>query len=213
MRLLDCKNDECKKIGANAPSILDYLCEDCSNHFDKVKKYLTSVGVNFEVDDKIVRGLDYYTKTVFEFVSTDIGAQGTICGGGRYDGLIEQLGGPKMPGIGFAVGIERLLMLMERNGVNLNKDAITLYIAPMDENAKEKAFELVNELRRLGVACDFDHMDRGIKSQFKYADKIGAKYVGVIGSTEMEKGVVRVKNMTEGTEEEVSFESLKDYVK
>lgn len=213
LRLLDCKNDECKKIGANAPSILDYLCEDCSNHFEKVKKYLTSVGVNFEVDDKIVRGLDYYTKTVFEFVSTDIGAQGTICGGGRYDGLIEQLGGPKMPGIGFAVGIERLLMLMERNGVNLNKEAITLYLAPMDENAKEKAFELVNELRRLGVACDFDHMDRGIKSQFKYADKIGAKYVGVIGSTEMEKGVVRVKNMAESTEEEVSFESLKDYVK
>ena len=213
LRILDCKNDECKKIGENAPSILDYLCDDCKIHFEKVKKYLTSVGVEYTVDDRIVRGLDYYTKTVFEFVSNSIGAQGTICGGGRYDGLIEQLGGPKMPGIGFAVGIERLLILMEKGGINPQKTAVKLYIAPMGDLAKEKAFELSNELRRAGVSCDLDHMDRGIKSQFKYADKIGAKFVGVIGTSELDAGVIKIKDMATGEEKEVKFDDLVNYIK
>ena len=209
LRVLDCKNDECKKLTANAPKILDYICSDCSSHFEKVKKLLTTAGVEFTVDSNIVRGLDYYTRTVFEFVSNNIGAQGTVCGGGRYDGLIAELGGNDVPGIGFAVGIERILMLLDNLGVQIPNDGkVKVYFAPMGETESEKAFELAIKLRQQGVSCDFDHMGRGIKAQFKYADKIGAKYVAVIGSNELDKGVVRLKNMSDGKEEEVSFDQI-----
>ncbi len=213
LRVLDCKNEECKKLTNGAPKILDYICEDCSNHFEKVKKLLTVAGVPFKVDSGIVRGLDYYTKTVFEFVSENIGAQGTVCGGGRYDGLIAELGGNDVPGIGFAVGIERILMLLDNLGVQIPNDGkVKVYFAPMGEKESEKAFELATTLRMNGISCDFDHMNRGIKAQFKYADKIGAKYVAVIGSNELEKGVVRLKNMIDGSEEEVPFNSISQKV-
>ncbi len=201
LRILDCKNEDCKKITLNAPKILDYICEDCSAHFEKVKKLLKIAGVSFKVNANIVRGLDYYTKTVFEFVSENIGAQGTVCGGGRYDGLISELGGNDVPGIGFAVGIERILMLLENTGVNIpNENKVEYYVAPMGEAEAEKAFELVYAMRKSGISADFDHMGRGIKAQFKYADKIGAQKVIVIGSNELASGKVKVKNMADGSE-------------
>ncbi len=213
LRVLDCKNDECKKITANAPEILDYICDDCSNHFDKVKKLLDLSGVEYKVNPRIVRGLDYYTKTVFEFVSENIGAQGTVCGGGRYDGLIEQLGGASTAGIGWAMGIERLLLLLESIGVEIpNTGKIKLYIAPMGEAESEKAFELAIALRKAGIATELDHMNRGIKAQFKYADKIGAEYVAVIGSNELSKGEVKVKKMQTGEETLVSFDGLVEFL-
>lgn len=212
MRILDCKNPDCKEITKGAPKILDYICDDCKNHFEKVKSLLTIAGVPFEVDAGIVRGLDYYTKTVFEFVSNNIGAQGTICGGGRYDGLISQLGGADVPGVGFALGIERLLLLMENIGVDIpNFNKVKLYLAPMGDSESEKAFELATALRTQGIICEFDHMNRGIKAQFKYADKIGAKFVGVIGSSELEKGVIKLKEMATGIETEVAFNDLIEF--
>ena len=214
LRILDCKNQDCKKIVENAPSILDYLCEDCSNHFEQVKKLLTLSNVEFKIDHNIVRGLDYYTKTVFEFVSENIGAQGTVCGGGRYDGLVKELGGTETCGIGFAAGIERLLLLMENTGVEIPKDdGVQIYIASMGEQAQEKAFCLVKSLRENGVIAELDHMERGIKAQFKYADKIGAKYVGVIGSDELAKGIIKIKNMSDGQESEVSFENVVEFLR
>ena len=213
LRILDCKNEDCKNITAGAPKILDYICDDCSAHFEKVKNLLTVAGVEYKVDPNIVRGLDYYNKTVFEFVSENIGAQGTVCGGGRYDGLIAQLGGNDVAGIGFAVGIERILMLLENTGVEIpNPNKVKVYLAPMGEEASIKVFGIATELRKQGVSVDFDHMNRGIKAQFKYADKIGAEYVGVVGSDELEKGIVKLKKMADGTEEEVSFADIKDFI-
>ena len=213
LRILDCKEETCKKIVAGAPSILDYLCEDCKNHFEKVKKLLTVSGIEYKIDDKIVRGLDYYTKTVFEFVSENIGAQGTVLGGGRYDGLVEEFGGGKIPGIGFAEGIERLLLLLESAGDIENKDGLTLYVAPMGDDARAKAFEIVSRVRKKGIIADTDYMNRGIKSQFKYADKLGARFVAVIGSDELSRGTVKLKNMSSGEEKEVAFDSISEYLK
>ncbi|MBE7083221.1 MAG: histidine--tRNA ligase [Clostridiales bacterium] len=214
LRILDCKNDDCKKINEGAPKILDYICEDCSNHLETVKKLLDVANVSYKINPNIVRGLDYYTRTVFEFVSENIGAQGTVCGGGRYDGLIAELGGQDVPGIGFAVGIERILMLLENTNKQIeNPNKVKVYLAPMGENELVKAFELTAKLRKEGISADFDHMGRGIKAQFKYADKIGAKFVAVIGSNELASGVVRVKNMQEGTETDVAFDDLIEFVK
>lgn len=213
LRVLDCKNEDCKKINANAPIILDYICDDCKTHFAKVQKLLDLAGVSYKVNPNIVRGLDYYTKTVFEFVSDNIGAQGTVCGGGRYDGLIGEFGETDVPGIGFAVGIERLLMLLENTGVEIPcNDSVKIYLAPMGEAEREKAFELANQFRQKGVSCDVDHMERGIKAQFKYADKIGAEFVAVIGSNELEKGEVTVKKMSDGSQTLVKFSDLCDFV-
>lgn len=214
LRILDCKNPECKKITAGAPKILDYLCDDCKTHFEKVKSLLTAAGVEYTVDAGIVRGLDYYTKTVFEFVSNNIGAQGTVCGGGRYDKLISEFGGGEVPGIGFAAGIERLLLLLENTGTEISSDEkVKIYLAPMGEKEAEKAFVLVNELRREGIIAETDHAGRGIKSQFKYADKIGAEYVGVIGSDELGGGVVKLKRMSDGAEYTVEFNKLVERMK
>ena len=214
LRVLDCKNDDCKTLTKDAPCILDYVCDDCKGHFEKVKRLLTLSGVEFKVNPNIVRGLDYYTKTVFEFVSENIGAQGTVCGGGRYDGLVEQLGGAKAPGIGFAMGIERLLMLMENTGVEIPNDSgVKIYLAPMGEEEKVVAFKLTTDFRNAGIKAETDHMARGIKAQFKYADKIGAKFVGVIGSSELSDGVVNVKNMLDGVETKVKIEDLTEYIK
>lgn len=213
MRILDCKNDSCKKITENAPSILDYLCDDCKAHFEQVKKLLTLSGVEYKINPKIVRGLDYYTKTVFEFVSENIGAQGTVLGGGRYDGLVAEFGGGKVPGIGFAAGIERLLLLLESTGEIKNEDGLTVYVAPMGDDARIKAFELVSMLRKSGVIADTDYMNRGIKAQFKYADKLGARFVAVIGSDELSRGAVKLKNMLSGEEKEVPFQKLAEFLK
>ncbi|MBQ5927135.1 MAG: histidine--tRNA ligase [Clostridia bacterium] len=214
LRLLDCKEEDCKRINANAPKITDNLCEECSAHFEKLKSYLTLAGIEYEINPKIVRGLDYYTRTVFEFVSTEIGAQGTVCGGGRYDGLIEELGGNPTPAVGFAAGIERLLMVMEANGSSIPESKKpTAYVAGMDEASRQKAFEITAKLRQNGVFAETDHMEKSVKAQFKYADKIGAKFVAVIGSNELEQGIMNVKNMQTGEAESVPFASAVEYFK
>ena len=212
LRLLDCKEENCKKINANAPSILDYLCDECKTHFEEFKNYLSLAGVEYEVDSRIVRGLDYYTRSVFEFISTSIGAQGAVCAGGRYDGLIEQLGGNPMPAVGFAAGIERLLMVMEQSGVIIPEPKKpTVYILGMDADCRKKAFELAIMLRKNGVLVEIDHMERSVKAQFKYADKLGAKYVAVIGGNELAEGVMNVKNMADGNSETVTFANAMEY--
>ncbi|MBE7087839.1 MAG: histidine--tRNA ligase, partial [Clostridiales bacterium] len=212
LRILDCKNDDCKKITSSAPVILDYLCDECDSHFEKLKGLLDLAGVSYKVNPMIVRGLDYYTKTVFEFVSENIGAQGTVCGGGRYDGLIEQLGGNSTPGIGWAMGIERLLLLLESVGVKIpNQNRVKLYIAPMGEAESQKAFTIASELRKAGIVTEIDHMNRGVKAQFKYADKIGAEYVLVIGSNELSEGTANVKEMATGNVYPVSLDKVIDF--
>ena len=212
LRLLDCKEENCKKINATAPSMLDYLCEDCKNHFEEVKSCLTLAGVEYEIDNRIVRGLDYYTRTVFEFVSTAIGAQGTVCAGGRYDGLIEELGGNSVPAVGFAAGLERLLIVMEQTGVVIPEpERPTVYLAGMDNECRKKAFELAASLRSAGVFAEIDHMERSVKAQFKYADKLGAKYVAVIGGNELAESVMNVKNMSSGESEKVGFDQAVAY--
>ncbi len=212
LRLLDCKEEGCKTINAAAPSILDYLCEDCAAHFASFKTCLDLAGIDYEIDPRIVRGLDYYTRSVFEFVSTSIGAQGTVCAGGRYDGLIAELGGNPMPAVGFAAGIERLLIVMEQSGVTIPEpEKPTVYLAGMDEACRQKAFALSVALRKNGISAEIDHMDRSVKAQFKYADKIGAKYVAVIGGNELANGVMNVKNMSDGSSEPVAFENTVAY--
>ena len=209
LRILDCKEEDCKKLCADAPKITDYLCDDCRAHFEELKKLLSGAGLDFEVNPFIVRGLDYYTKTVFEFVTTDLGSQGTVCGGGRYDELIKQLGGNSTPGVGFGMGLERVLMLMETKGVEIPKEPeVALYVASIGEEAYAKAFSIVSELRKNGVKCECDHMKRGIKSQFKYADKIGSKYVLTIGENELISGEATLKKMEDGSEKTVRFEDI-----
>lgn len=209
LRILDCKEEDCKKLCADAPKITDYLCDDCRAHFEELKKLLSGAGLDFEVNPFIVRGLDYYTKTVFEFVTTDLGSQGTVCGGGRYDELIKQLGGNSTPGVGFGMGLERVLMLIETKGVEIPKEPeVSLYVASIGEEAYAKAFSIVSELRKKGVKCECDHMKRGVKSQFKYADKIGSKYVLTIGENELISGEATLKKMDDGSEKIVKFEDI-----
>ena len=206
MRILDCKSPICQDIAKGAPVILDYLCEECSEHFEKLKKNLTAMDIAFTVNPKIVRGLDYYTKTVFEFVSNSIGAQGTVCGGGRYDGLIEQLGGNPTPALGFAMGIERLIMTMENQGCDfIEPKKCALYIAAMDDTALEKAIVLTKTLRDDGIWAEYDLVGRGVKAQMKYADKLGADFTMVLGSNELESGKAQLKNMKTGEKVDISL--------
>ena len=207
MRLLDCKSPEDKEIAKDAPKITDYLCEECEAHFTEVKKYLDAAGVEYTVNPTIVRGLDYYTKTVFEFVTDCIGAQGTVCGGGRYDGLIEELGGKHMPSLGFAMGMERLLMVMDAQKIEIpDNDKTALYIATMGDAAKVKAFELLRQVRECGLIAETDVVGRGLRAQMKYADKIGAKYSVVLGDNEIEENKARVKNMETGEQTELALD-------
>ena len=209
MRILDCKSPICKEICEGAPAIIDYICDDCSAHFESVKKYLDVMNIDYVVNPRIVRGLDYYTRTVFEFVSTQIGAQGTVCGGGRYDGLVEELGGPHTPSLGFAMGTGRLLMLLEAQGIELPAPgACELYIAPMGENASLEAMKIVHDLRASGISSQTDVAGRSLKAQMKYADKIGARYTMVLGDNEIEQGKANLKNMDNGEVTEVELESL-----
>ena len=207
MRILDCKSPICSEIAKDAPIILDYLCEECGEHFTKLQKYLTNLGIAFKVNSKIVRGLDYYTKTVFEFVTTEIGAQGTVCGGGRYDGLIEQLGGQHTPALGFAMGIERILITMEKQNCDfLQPRKCDLYIAPMDDAALEKAMLIARDLREYGYWVEYDVIGRGLKAQMKYANKIDAAFTIVLGENELTSGKVKVKNMAKGEELELDLD-------
>lgn len=213
MRILDCKSPQCKKVAENAPVILDYLCDDCRAHFEELQLRLDELGIEYVINPTIVRGLDYYTRTVFEFVSECIGAQGTVCGGGRYDGLIELLGGTPTPGIGFAMGLERLLLLMEKTGVPFPEEGcVDIYIGAVGKKASLEASNMVNSLRAEGFRAETDLMERSVKAQMKYADKIGAAYSCIIGDSELEQGEVAVKNMKEGTSEKVALDELIEYL-
>lgn len=214
MRILDCKSPVCSSIASGAPKITDFLCESCSEHFDGVKKRLEVLGIDYIVDSSIVRGLDYYTKTVFEFVSENIGAQGTVCGGGRYDGLVKEIGGADTPALGFAIGLERLLLLLDACGIEIEKPSVCdIYIASLGENAQIKSTKLVCDLRKLGIYAENDTMNRSLKAQMKYADKIGAKYSMVIGDDEIAKNKANIKNMENGEVCEIEFDKIQDFLK
>ncbi|MBO5655128.1 MAG: histidine--tRNA ligase, partial [Clostridia bacterium] len=210
LRILDCKEERCKAITANAPKILDYLCDDCKEHFDGVQKGLKALDIPFIVNSGIVRGLDYYTRTVFEFVSTDIGAQGTVCGGGRYNHLVEEVGGKPTPAAGFGLGLERLLLVLENtNNLRAEEKGIDVYVAPLGERASDESQAICQQLRVAGLSAETDLMGRSLKAQMKYADKINAHYVAIIGDDELDQGVATVKNMKEGESKQITLDDLK----
>lgn len=215
LRILDCKKDHEHPLMQSAPALTDYLTESASEYFEKVKNYLDVLGIQYEVDPNLVRGLDYYNHTAFEIMSTadGFGAITTLCGGGRYNGLVEDIGGPNVPGIGFALSIERLLLALEAEGVQLDvEDGLDLYIVALGEEAKLKAVELLSTFRTKGISADMDYVDRKMKAQMKSADRLGAKYVIVLGESELEEAAVNVKEMATGTEEKVPFIELVNYL-
>lgn len=209
LRILDCKEDSCKKITTDAPLMIDNLFEEEVAHFEKVKELLTSAGVKFKVNPLIVRGLDYYTKTAFEFISKDIGAQATVCGGGRYDGLVQELGGPEVSGIGFGLGQERLIMTLEElNKFPAFEQDYDLYIATLDDKADTTAFKIIDALRQKDVVCDQDHMKKSLKAQMRYANDKNAKYTLLLGDNEIETGKAALKNMENSEQTEVNIDTF-----
>ena len=198
MRVIDCKNPTCKENLNDIPFMVDHICDDCKDHFEKLQTYLKEMDINFVVDKTIVRGLDYYKKTAFEIISNDIGSQSTVCGGGRYDGLVEQLGRPKgVSGIGFGLGAERLLLTMENNNIEIeNPYATDIFIVTIGDEAKTKSFKLLKDLRTNHISAENDHLDRSVKAQFKYSDKINAKFTIVIGDDELANDTATLKNMS-----------------
>lgn len=209
LRILDCKSEICQELVKGAPMMIDYLCDDCKAAFEDVQKNLTSLGVDFVVNPGIVRGLDYYTKTAFEFVTTSIGAQGTVCGGGRYDHLMEELGGPPIPGVGFGLGIERLLLTMEAAGIEIPEPETTeVFIAVMGDDAKAFGLKLLRQLRQAGIHAEMDVLARNIKGQFKYANRINAKKTIVIGDNELAEKKVAVKDMATSTQTEIAIDDI-----
>lgn len=213
LRLLDCKEEGCKTAAVGAPVITDYLCEDCHKKFEALKSYLTALGIPYTLDPKLVRGLDYYTNTAFEIQYTPLGAQSAVCGGGRYDGLVEEIGGPSTPGIGFAIGLERLLLALEmQNLIPEPKTAKKVYIAALGEEAAAEGVKIQAALRQDGVITDMDLQGRSLKGQMKQAGKIKADFTVIIGSNELESGKAMVKNMAEGSQEEIAFADVADYI-
>lgn len=209
MRILDCKNKNCGEITKNAPIILDYMCEECDTHFTEVKKYLDALNITYTVDPGIVRGLDYYTKTIFEILNDDF----TVCGGGRYDRLIEQLGGPEMPAVGFGLGIERLLLTLQNEGIEIpNEGLYDLYIGARGEDGKLASFKLANALRTRGIKTEINHMGRSLKAEMKYANKIGAKFTVVLGDDELQTGNAKFKRMSDGEQFEVNLNNIEEIV-
>ncbi|MBQ3553721.1 MAG: histidine--tRNA ligase [Clostridia bacterium] len=214
LRILDCKSKECKEIYMSAPILLDNICDECHEHFETLKAYLDGMGIPYRVDGTIVRGLDYYTKTVFEIVSKNIGSQGTVCGGGRYNGLVEELDGPDTPAVGFGLGIERLMLLLESLDISLeNNELAEIFVANIGENADRFVQKLIYDLRKEGVRAERDYLERSVKAQMKFANKIGAKYSMVLGDDEIARGKGTVKNMETGEQNEVSFREIAKFIK
>jgi histidyl-tRNA synthetase len=204
LRILDCKEEKCSAIIKDAPLMINCLCGDCADHFESLKKHLETLDIVYKINPFIVRGLDYYTRTVFEVIAQGIGAQGTVCGGGRYDGLVEDIGGPAMQGIGFGLGLERLLLVLSSQGVMIEEPALyDVYICTRGEKASLYGFKLAHTLRDEGLKAECDHMERSMKAQFKYADKLKARYVLIIGDEELEKGVVKLRDMQSSEEKEI----------
>ncbi|MBE6695402.1 MAG: histidine--tRNA ligase [Ruminococcaceae bacterium] len=209
LRLLDCKSKICSEIAKGAPKTLDHLCDKCKNHFDSLCQYLDAMNIEYTVDPTIVRGLDYYTGTVFEFIAEGIAAQSTVCGGGRYDGLVESLGGPALSGIGFAMGLTRIILAMKQLGTDKVEIANPkLYIASLGDKAALKALEIAERLRRQGTFVECDIMGRSLKAQMKYANKLNAEYTLIIGDSEVESGKAQLRDMKNGTQEELELDSF-----
>lgn len=206
LRILDCKNPECIAVAEKAPRTVDHLCPDCQAHMDCLTKCLDASGITYTLDPHIVRGLDYYTRTVFEFIAPVVGAQSTVCGGGRYDGLVKELGGPAMPGIGFGMGINRLILAMKGCGVEPpTEPSPLLYTASMGEMATVYAVQLTETLRNRGEWAECDLCGRSLKAQMKYADKIGARHTLILGDTELQSGKAQLKNMQTSEQIEVDL--------
>jgi histidyl-tRNA synthetase len=213
MRILDCKSPEDQKLVQDAPMMVDYLCDDCKAAFEDLKANLDAMGIDYVVNPKIVRGLDYYTKTAFEFVSTGIGAQSTVCGGGRYDHLVEEIGGPEVPGVGFGLGIERLLLLMDENGFPFPEPApVDVFIAVMGDQAKREGLRIMHEMRQSGLHAEMDILSRKVKGQFKYAARLNSRFTVMIGDDEIQKGVVQLKDMDAHEQHEVPLNELEKKV-
>jgi len=213
MRILDCKNMNCQSLIIDAPTTLKHLCEDCREHFSKVTALLTACNIPYKINPRMVRGLDYYQKTAFEIMAEGIGAQSAVCGGGRYDRLVEEIGGPSTPGIGFAVGIERIISLLENQNVDIaTTEENKIMIAALDENSKIEGFKLLTLLRQNGIATIMDLSGRGLKSQMKYADRERVRYVLILGEDELAKGVVTVKDMMSGEQREIPMDSVLKYL-
>lgn len=209
MRVLDCKVDNSKEIISNAPSILDYLCADCQEHFARVKDYLSVLGLDYTIDARMVRGLDYYTNTVFEIKYSGLGAQDTILAGGRYNGLAEEIGGKSIPGIGFAAGMERLLLTLEKEKVDLPESSeLDIYLVTIGEEARKEAIKLLYQLRNKGYRVETDYLERGMKSQLKAADRLMVKYAIILGDDELAQGKAIIKNMQTGEQEEIALEKI-----
>nr|WP_308550861.1 histidine--tRNA ligase [uncultured Peptostreptococcus sp.] len=210
MRVIDCKNETCQANIVDIPLMADHLCDDCKDHFTKLKSYLDEMGINYLVDKKIVRGLDYYKRTAFEIISNDLGAQSTVCGGGRYDGLVEQIGGPSgYSGIGFGLGAERLLLTLEANGVEIdNPNHTDIFVVTIGDRAKLKSFSILKDLRVNHISADKDHLDRSLKAQFKYSNKINSRYTIVIGDDELDKDEATLKNMETGDQKLIRISEL-----
>jgi len=214
LRIIDCKNPECKAVTENAPRTIDYLCEECSEHFVGVESGLRVLGADFSVDNRLVRGLDYYTKTAYEILSGDLGAQNAVCGGGRYDNLAESIGGKHTPGVGFAAGVERIVLSMEQQGCDFGSQPKTdVYIASAGKEARKRALKILHELRSLCISSDMDYQDRSFKAQFKTANNMGAEYVCVIGEDELQSGMVTLKNMNSGDQQTLALEEGLDILK
>ncbi|MHA6260306.1 histidine--tRNA ligase [Sporosarcina sp. CAU 1771] len=211
LRILDCKVDSGHPLIESAPSLADYLNESSASYFEQVKTYLDDLGIAYEVDANLVRGLDYYNHTAFEIMSTakGFGAITTLCGGGRYNGLAEEIGGPSAPGIGFAMSIERLLLAMNAEGKSFEEEpGLDVYVVTMGDEAKHTGFKILNNLRTAGIRTDMDYMDRKMKAQMKSADRLNAKVVVVLGENEVAGNTAMVKNMADGTQEEIASEEL-----
>lgn len=209
LRILDCKNNHCKEIVKEAPVILDYICDECKDHFENLKGYLDAMDISYEVDPLIVRGLDYYSKTVFEFIMDGM----TICGGGRYDYLIGEIGGVSMPAVGFGMGIERLLITLEEKGIEIKEPVyVDLYLGYIGEKAKMKSMKIVKTLRENNIKCDMDHMGKKVKGQMKYANKINAAYTLILGEDELENGKANLKRMSDGEQIEIDICNLNSII-
>jgi histidyl-tRNA synthetase len=210
LRILDCKVDNCKEIVSDAPIILDYVCMECADHFESLKKYLGIMDIDFEIDSHIVRGLDYYSKTVFEVLDKNGIA---LCGGGRYDNLISEIGGPNMPSMGFGMGIERLLMSLEENGIEIPKENyMELYVGSMNVESKYEAIKMVNFLRKKGIKCECDHMERSVKAQMKYANKVGAYFTIILGEDEIQSRNAKIKRMSDGQQFKINLDNLEEII-
>lgn len=213
LRVLDCKEEKCVMLNRNAPAIIDYLCDSCKSHHNEVTELLSYLGIEFKINPYIVRGLDYYTKTVFEFVSNNIGSQGTVCGGGRYNNLVEEVGGKSTPAIGFGMGLERLIMVMENCNLSLgNDDTPLIYVAPLGETQYKEALKVVHNLRQKGISAETDYMQRSLKAQMKYAGKKGYRYTLVLGENEVKQNKAVLKDMTGDNNVEVFLDKLEDYL-